>query len=156
MKKGWYWPLIIVAFLLGDVVAMGITVVASTTDPSHHVIPDYYQKAVAHDKVMNAERKLLELGWSLTIARTEPTDTGVNVLLDLRDAKGQPVLGASGKASVFHQARAMRAHEVALEETGAGAYQLQVPVRKAGLWVLDVNIEHAEGSFTVRLRKDLM
>jgi len=155
VKKGWHWPAIIVAFLLGDVVAMGITVAVSSGDPSHYVIPDYYQKAVKHDEVIAQERHRLELGWNLTVARVAPTDQGVDVDFALTDRDAKAVLGAKGTVQAFHQARAAKAHALVLEDVGAGIYRAHVPVRKAGLWDLDVTIEHAEGSFTVRLQKDL-
>jgi len=155
MKKGFHWPLIIVAFLLGDMIAMGITVAVSSGDPSHYVIPDYYQKAVKHDEVIAQERHRLELGWALTVARATPTADGVDVDFELMGRDRQPVLGAKGTVEAFHQARAARAQSLPLEDVGAGIYRAHIPVRKAGLWDLDVTIEHPEGTFTMRLQKDL-
>jgi len=155
MKKGWIWPLIIVAFLLADMTAMGITVVLSNSDPSHHVIPDYYQRAVHYDATMDKERTLAELGWRLELRAVEPREGETAVTLALLDKAGQRVAGATGLVQVYHQARAAAAVRVPLKALSGGDYRVVVPIRRAGLWVFDADIEHPQGDVTIHLQRDI-
>lgn len=155
MKKGWHWPLVIVTFLLGDVVAMGITVAYSVTDSSHHVIPNYYEKAVAHDDAMEQERRRVHLGWSMQVQGIKASDSGTSVVLKITDPKGTPVAGAKGTVEAFHQARANLPFTLPLQELGDGQYHVQIPIRRTGLWVMKTTFQHPDGTFSIELKKDL-
>jgi nitrogen fixation protein FixH len=154
--RGWYWPVIIVALLVGGAGAnIGLMIVANR-DPSFAVEPDYYRKAVEWDRSMAQEARNAALGWRAS-ARLEPADAGRARLVALiRDRAGAPVAGAAVVVEAFPSARAREIASFTLAPAAsAGAYTVMLPRARPGLWELRLRVTRGEEVFTRTLSQDL-
>jgi nitrogen fixation protein FixH len=149
MKKGWYWPLLIVALLfVGGVGPNLLLFVVANSDPSFSVEPDYYQKSLRWDERLAQERRNSELGWTLglDLRPEESPQLGVRLTAMLFDRTGAPLDGASVELEAFHNARASEIVKASLRGSGEGTYLANLPAGRAGLW---------EFRFVVRLGNDV-
>lgn len=135
--SGRFWIGAVLGLLVANAAAMGILVAAAGADSSHHVVDDYYRKALAWDQEMAAERASRELGWTGRLA----VDGDGAVELRLTDAAGAPITGATVRASGFHRAAAGDPVHLELAEVAPGHYRGR-PVRtRAGIHELRVSAE---------------
>jgi len=157
-KRGWYWPWLLAAGLLG-IVGVNVTMlfVAGSDANGSVVESDYYRKAVQWDSTMAQRAASDSLGWtaeiSLSAASAGPGAGSVNVLLT--DSTGAGVAGAAVRAVLIHNADAGRPIELALRDEGAGRYGATVPFQHSGRWEVRVNAERARERFAVIAHADL-
>ena len=154
--RGWYWPVGVVALLVGGAGAnIGLMIVANR-DPSFAVEPDYYRKAVEWDRAMAQEARNATLGWRVS-ARLEPADAGRARLVALvRDRAGAPVAGAAVAVEAFPSARARQIATFTLAPAdGAGVYAVTLPRARPGLWELRLRVARGAEVFTRTLSRDL-
>jgi hypothetical protein len=154
--RGWYWPVVIVALLVGSAGAnIGFMIVANR-DASFAVEPDYYRKAVEWDRAMAQEARNAELGWTVS-ARLAPADAGRARLVTLvRDRAGAPLTGGAVAVEAFPSARAREIASFALEPAGdAGVYAVTLPSARPGLWEVRVRVTRGGEVFTRTLSQDL-
>lgn len=133
-------PAIVLGLLGGHVVFVLIAITIATGDRSFAVVPDYYQKAVAHDDRKAELSASAELGWQLELRPADSVDTtghrGVVVLL--RDHEGLPVTGAEVGVSAYHYARASEPIAFELTELLPGQYSGSAAVERAGFWQFEL------------------
>jgi nitrogen fixation protein FixH len=156
MKKGWYWPLLLVGLLASGVGANVYFMFRALGDPSFAVEPDYYAKAVAWDAHQAQARDNAELGWSLTLA-VAAADRGTgraHVVLKLADRVGRPVSGATVGLTAFHNARAADIVTATFSETAEHEYVADVPVVRPGLWEFRLVAERGPETFTAIVDQD--
>jgi hypothetical protein len=154
--RGWYWPVGIVALLVGSAgTNIGFMVVANR-DASFAVEPDYYRKAVEWDRAMAQEARNAELGWTVS-AQLEPAGPGrARLVAAARDRAGAPLTGAVVTVEAFPSARAREIASLALEPTGtAGVYATVLPSGRPGLWELRLRVSRGPEVFTGTLSQDL-
>lgn len=156
MKKGWYWPFLLVG-LLGSGVAANVYFLARAVgDPSFAVEPDYYAKALAWDAHQAQARENVTLGWSVTLEVT-PTNlaTGrARVVAKLTDRDGRLVSGAAVGLTAFHNARAAEVLTALLAETAEHDYAADVPIVRPGLWEFRVAATRGTETFTAVVDQD--
>ena len=97
-----FWPAFVVALFAGAVLANMVLVFRATGDPSHAVLPDYYQRALRWDEKLAQDRKSAALGWQLRIEAARP------LRVTLADRLGRPIDRATLRVSLFHKARSAR------------------------------------------------
>ena len=155
-SSGKYWPVIIVALLVGGAGAnIGLMVVAAR-DASFAVEPDYYQKALRWDETMAQETRNAALGWSVAVAFEGVPRTGqAKLTARVLDRAGHTVEGAQVGVEAFHSARARHIVTAALRPESSGRYSAILPVDRPGLWELRVRVERGEQLFTTTLVQDL-
>lgn len=129
MKNGAWFPFFLIALLLVSVGANGYLMVRATNDPSFAVEPDYYEKAVAWDR-LQAERAASEaLGWKVTVdARRD------ELRIRLRDALNRGIDGAEVEVEAFPNARARERIRARLAPKGDGVYVVERPFDRSGVW----------------------
>lgn len=149
------WPALIVGALVIHVVASLVTVFIATSDPSHAVEEDYYQKAIAWDKRRAQERHNRELGWQLDVEVAAAAGSDPTLVARLADGNGQPLDGARVAAAVFHNARADQILRAELAATGAGAYACPLAMRRSGVWELRFVVDRGGERFTHTVRRHL-
>ncbi len=151
--RGWHWPWIIGALLVGTAAVQGVLIWAATHDPTFAVVPDYYRSAVAWDSTMARERANLALGWSAraTIVRER---TGADVIVRLSDSAQRPVRGARVRVTAIHNLAGGSPVEGAMAERADGAYDARLPLERPGLWELRVEAVRGADRFTASLRAD--
>jgi len=150
-RSAGYWPWIVVAFLLGQAVASGITVYLAVSDPTFATEPDYYRKALAWDDTAAERRAEQELGWTVQLdvgSLASPTHERL-VRVVLLDRGGAPLAGAEIEAEVFHHARAADRHTLHFAPAD-GAYHAELRVERPGVWEFRLKICAAGHTASVR------
>jgi nitrogen fixation protein FixH len=155
-RGGRHWPWIIVALLCGNAGAVALLIGYSSAGESHHVVPDYYQKAVAWDQTMAQERANLELGWSVELAAGGAPGEAVELTLTVRDRAGTPVEGAAIEIGGFHRAHAALVLRAPAIDRGGGRYIARLPIGRAGLWQLELTATRGPEVFTRTVVRDLV
>jgi nitrogen fixation protein FixH len=154
MKKGWYWPWLIVALLFFTAGFQGWLIFAATHDPSMAIEPDYYRKAVAWDERMAQDSVSESLHWQPALSLGAIGRDGARVTVRLGDSAGAPVRGARVRVVAIHNLDGTRHIEGALESQGDGSYAAQLPLDRTGLWEVRVEALRGREHFTASLRAD--
>jgi nitrogen fixation protein FixH len=154
--SGRWWPVFIVALLLGGVGAnIGLMLVA-TRDASFAVEPDYYQKALHWDETMAQEARNEALGWTATVSFERAARPGeVTLTARVNDRAGRAIEGARVAVETFHSARARRVLTAALGPGAPGQYSAALPLDRPGLWEVRLRVERGGQVFTRTLLQDL-
>ncbi|HHQ48186.1 MAG TPA: hypothetical protein ENK19_04800 [Acidobacteria bacterium] len=156
MKPSVRWPLLIAGLLTLHAAGMVTFAVIASSDPSHAVEKDYYQKALHWDEHRAQLAADAALGWQAE-ATARPAQPGLAaVTIALTDHDGQPVTGASAHLEAFHMARGKRILESDLEETAPGVYTATLPMRRDGKWELRLRAQRGDDLFTAVLKRYLV
>lgn len=155
-SSGKYWPVIVIALLVGGAGAnIGLMLVA-TRDPSFAVEPDYYQKALRWDETMAQEARNAALGWSIAVGFDGASSPGrVTLAARVSDRAGRALEGARVEVEAFHSARASRVLAATLSPGSAGRYSATLPLDRPGLWELRLRVARGDAVFTRTLVQDL-
>ena len=155
MKRGTLWP-VAVAGILGVTVAGNIWLIrVASADPSFAVEENYYQRGVHWDDEMAQRARNVALGWKLA-ASLSPIQAGrgSDLRIALSDSVVQPINGASVVVRAVHVARARHPVEVILRAAAPGEYHAVVPIERAGLWELRIDVHRGADRFTALERLD--
>jgi nitrogen fixation protein FixH len=129
--KGWHVLVMIVAFFA---VTIGVNAtfitLAVRTHPGEDV-PRSYVQGLNYNDVLDRRRAQDALGWS---ARVNVVDG--DLLVEVRDAGGNPVSGLSLSGAMNHPTDTSRDCPLAFEERRAGLYRVALPCTEAGEWHL--------------------
>lgn len=153
-RKGWVWPVAIALVLLLSAGSNIAVMLVARNDLSFAIEPDYYQKALHWDEVMEQEQRNLALGWSID-ARIElgSESRPGRVVILIRDSSGHAVDGAQVQAVAFHNARAAQRLSTTLHEEAPGTYTATLDADRPGLWDVAATAMRGRDLFveTVRL-----
>lgn len=155
MKRGAMWPLAVMT-ILGLTVAANIWLIrVANGDPSFAVEENYYQRGVHWDDEMSQRERNRELGWKID-ATLQPivSGRGAELRIAIRDSSVSPIEGASVVVKALHIARASKAVEVTLLPDGSGGYEALVPIERAGLWELRIDVHRGSDRYTATERID--
>lgn len=172
-KSGRFWPIFIVALLLGNVLGAAALVFFALGDPSHQVEKDYYQKALAWNGQMAQQRANQTLGWRATLS-FEAAPSGMQVpgarargtgpdsrlpltmvVLTLVDGRGKPLAGAQLQLESFALRRSGHRQRVTLKERKAGRYEAPLLLFPRGLWRFLLRANRQGKRFTARFEEDV-
>lgn len=156
MKRGTAWPLAVTA-ILGVTVAANIWLIRlANSDPSFAVEENYYERGVRWDDELAQRAHNQALGWKV-VATMSPGGKASGELLHiaLTDSAVMPIEGASIVVKAVHVARAGEPVEVTLAPLAPGEYEAAVPVRRAGLWELRIDVRRGTERFTATERLDV-
>jgi nitrogen fixation protein FixH len=155
MRKGWIWPLMIVAALSFTVGANVVMLSAASGDANGSVVePEYYRKAVEWDRTMARRAESERLGWRAAVAMGERADTARTVRVVLTDSAGAAVRGADVTVTMIHNLDAATPVRGALAAAEDGAYAGALPALRRGLWEVRVDARRGTERFQVTLRAD--
>jgi hypothetical protein len=154
MKPERMWVLAPIVVLTATV-ALNIYVLWAASDPAASAIePDYYRKAVAWDSTLAARARGAALGWSLEARLGAPRAAGVPVRVEIRDAGGRRLAGATVRLEAIHNLEGQAPVRSSLRERRAGEYETLLPAHRAGLWELRFDVRRDGDRFGVTLRRD--
>jgi len=156
----WAWgPGVVLAALLGTQLTVLHFVL---DDPSFALEPDYYRKAVAWDSQRELARQSQALGWHAEItaqpgspAQPGSVPPGLELRVQLRDARQRPLAGAAVQVQAFANARAARVLAAALRETAPGTYTAEIPSSELGLWEFRLAATRGADRFAEVLRQSV-
>lgn len=156
MKRGSWWPIAVVT-ILGLTVAANVWLIrVATHDPSFAVEEDYYQRGVHWDDELAQRARNAALGWTLAASISPIREGGGSDLtVALRDSVVAPISGASITVRAMHVARANDAVELRLEPSTPGTYAVHMPIQRAGLWELRIDVQRGTERFTATERLDV-
>lgn len=156
MKRGTGWPLAVVAILGATIGANLWLIRVAGNDPSFAVEENYYQRGVHWDDELAQRSRNAALGWRVA-ATVVPlgTGNGSSLRVALRDSLVQPLAGASVSVKAMHVARANDAVRVTLSPSGPGDYEARVPLERAGLWEIRIDVQRGPDRFTATERVDV-
>lgn len=119
-------------------------------DESHAVVDDYDARALSWDERRERQRRSDATGWHADVAVLPGASP--ELVVYLRDREGLPVVGASVRATVFHNARAAQASDVALVPSADGTYRALAPMARPGHWTVAIVSERGEQLLDVSTR----
>ena len=156
MKRGMGWPLAVCA-ILGLTIGANIWLIrVATSDPSFAVEEDYYQRGVHWDDELAQRSRNAALGWRV-VASASPIRGGygsdLHIVLD--DDAILPIEGASVVVRAVHVARAGDPVSVTLAPGAPGEYEARVPLERAGVWELRIDVHRGPDRFTATKRLDV-
>jgi nitrogen fixation protein FixH len=156
MKRGWAWPLSVAGVLSLTIAANVWLIRVANNDPSFAVEEDYYQRGVHWDDELAQRARNTELGWRLT-SSVSPIQVGrgADLRIALSDAVVAPIAGASVTVRAVHVGRARDPVDITLEPGAPGEYAALVPIERAGLWELRIDVHRGADRFTATKRLDV-
>ncbi len=154
MKKGWYWPWIIIALLVATAAGQGVMLYAATHDSTFSLEPDYYKKAVAFDTVMAQERENATLGWTASATIGANLQGTREVTLTLTDAAGARITDAHVRVTAIHNLEGDRHVTQGLTVRDDGRFTARLPIPRAGMWELRIDAMRGRERYTNSLRVD--
>jgi hypothetical protein len=139
----WVWPGLVIG-LLGIQVGMGVVAVTlATGDPAWRVVPHYHDRAIHWDRVAAARTASDQLGWksAVTIGRSADVYGHRDLVVELRDAIGQPVTGAQVTGELWHHGHPGELIQAVCRESPdvPGRYIGRAKVNRSGLWQVELN-----------------
>ncbi len=139
-RAAWMWGSFVVMFLAAQIVIGVFAVVLATGDPSFAVVPDYHEKAIHWDESVKLQEESNRLGWQAVIVTSTSADNlGARTLVvTLVDRHGHAISDASVRVRAFHHARAGDPVEGTLLSHHDGHYTSAVPMRRNGLWQIEI------------------
>lgn len=156
MKRGFMWPVSVAGILSLTIGANVWLVRVANSDPSFAIEENYYQRGVHWDDELAQRARNVALGWRLTTtARPIEAGRGADVRIALSDSGVVPIVGASVVVRAVHVGRAGNPVVVTLVPGTPGEYSARVPIERAGLWELRIDIQRGSDRFTATERLDV-
>ena len=142
------WPFAIAGLLAAHVGAMVLAVQIAGGSGGHTLLPEYRDRNLDWNAARAAEAASDALGWTLDVTPAALGDgSGLRrVTLTLRDAAGDPVVGAAVRVRCYHLAVGERVEVTASPMTDAvdgGRYVALLPLERAGDYSLETSAELA-------------
>lgn len=136
MKRGWQWP-VLITLALGFTVGVNFVMLyAANRDPNGTVVEqDYYRKAVEWDRTMARRSASVALGWTAQVSLAQ-TPGALHV--QLADSAAAFIADAEVTATLIHNREASTPLVVTLRGAGTGAYVVELPSLRSGLWEVRV------------------
>jgi len=143
------WPGLVVVLLLGQLVVCFVMISRAVGDPTAAIEPNYYQKALKWDQTRAARAASAALGWSASwdVARVADILGQRMIKLSLTDDAGAPITDAEVDLRFFHHARSADRRDAMLAHGGGGIYAAALPMKRPGLWTLEVRAARGEHVF---------
>ena len=138
--RGWIGMIIGLLLLNASIVAA--TVFFAVCDESAATEPDYYAKALAHEKTIRLRTAARDLGWMVrSEIRPAAGGGGMELVVGLTDRAQNPIDGALLQAEVFAHVRSGQRQALALSPAGEnGSYAAPIRIDRSGLWRVVLSI----------------
>ena len=142
------WLGFILGFFILQAALWTTALVFVTNDPSHAVLPNYSERALAWDAELDEIRRSRRLGWTATteLGPVRPSRSSP-IVVHLEDRKGGPLAGAEVRATLFHQARASERQEIVFGEEGLGNYRAAAMITRSGRWRIEIRATRGQDHF---------
>ena len=150
------WPIGLALALLASAGLNIAFAVLASRDGSVAVEPDYYRKSLDWDRTMAQERANHALGWHIDVGSETAAGARTRRLVArLRDREGADIAGAVVEVDARHGARAADVVTGTLASAADGRYVADLPLRRPGLWELQLVATRGAARYTQRVVLDL-
>lgn len=127
--RGWHVLVLVVAFFA---VTIGVNAtfitLALRTHPGEDV-PKSYLQGLSYNDTLARRHAQAELGWTARV-----NVVGEELLIEVRDAAGQPVSGLVLEGAMNHPTDTSRDCPLTFRETRSGLYRVGLPCADSGQW----------------------
>lgn len=151
-RPGWWYPYIFVGVFL-VVLAVNLIFMFSAIHTFSGLSTDQaYEKGLKYNEEIAAAKRQQQLGWTvgaevMARAPSPASPHGVDVLVTVKDANGQPVTGLAGDASFIRPAQSGHDSSVTMAEQGQGRYLIAATLPFPGQWDMEVVARRGEASY---------
>lgn len=131
-------------FVLGFLVLFAVTgsfVKLALTSFTGLVATNAYERGLAYDDVIAAERAQAEQGWRMTIATPALSGEGQEMRVELVDRTGAPLSGGAVHVLAERMSRYAQQVRFDLVDVGNGTYAAPVDFPIGGRWLVSVLAE---------------
>jgi nitrogen fixation protein FixH len=154
MRLARLWPVAVAAVLGVTIAVNGLLFWAARDRNAAAVEPDYYRKALRWDSTRAEDRTGAALGWRIEADLGALDPAGATLAVRLADRAGAPLEGAAVEVTAVHNLEALHPVVGRLVPVGPGAYGARLPLRRAGLWELRLEVARGGDRLRVSLRRD--
>ena len=135
-------PWLIFAFFGVVIVANGVMVYIAVSSFTGLETEGPYNRGLAYNRVLEAERAERALGWNVSVAFEPNGDRRGRVVARARDAAGAPLEGAAVTARLVRPTQNGYDMQVTLAAEGGGIYAADIELPLPGLWEIQTQIVH--------------
>lgn len=148
-------PAVVLGLLGSHMLFIMIAITLGTGDPSFAVVPDYYQKGVDYDERKALLAESAALGWTVELTPSSEADTvgKRELVLQLKDAGGQPVRGLTLRVHAYHVARASEPLSMECVEVLPGQYVGAARMTREGFWQFGIDATSGDDRFVADIRR---
>ncbi|MBF0190759.1 MAG: FixH family protein [Magnetococcales bacterium] len=147
------WPTAIVLFFVVVVVVNLIFIRLSMTTWNGVVTEGAYDKGVAYNQVLKAQREQDALGWRVTVDESALRVGQEGTLqLSILDRQGSPVAGARVEGELTRPGQKELDRTFSMTEQRPGVYEARLHLSLPGLWDLKWRIDGAGGEYRLARR----
>ena len=145
------WVGLVLGLLGMSVAIQGTALFLSSREPLG-LVPDYEDKAAHWNDHQEQLARNEALGWEVDLS-VAAVPGGAEFVLDVDDATGDPLADAAVSAVVFHNANADARLPLDLTARGPGVYGVAAPLKRAGIYEIQLEIRRGDDLFTAVLRE---
>ncbi|MFO7181157.1 MAG: FixH family protein [Pseudomonadota bacterium] len=149
------WPFVPAILLTLVLAGLGTMAAIAIRDPGFALEPNYYQKALAYDGEIEQRAKNAELGWRVHVGDVRASGRVAELELELADAEGRPIPGATVELEAFAVARSGLRTTGRANEIAPGIYRARLEGARSGLWEVRVEATLGGTRFTERVRFEM-
>lgn len=138
-----FWVSLVLLLLTMQLAIGAVAIRLATGDRSVAVVPNYHQAALRWDDTKNARLAAKRNGWTLSLTVSDVADgRGMRaVVLHVLDSRQQIVDDLEVAGHVYHHALATEVKQIEFRSLGDGRYLTMAPMRRKGLWQVELSIE---------------
>ncbi len=137
LKRGKYWPMIIVGMLTLHASIMLGTLAVVSARHDLYVEPDYYAKSIDWDNQREMFEVADKMGWVIEIVVGEPADDAEQtrqMSITIKDANGDSIDRALVELECYHPAHVSDRVKMVMLGMGDGLYQSTLAMNAPGYW----------------------
>lgn len=116
------------------------------------VTTDAYDKGVAYQEAIDAEKREQALGWSIDLSVDSPQPKRADVLISLTDDQGRPLDADRVRVGFVRPTQEGYDSLHTLNAVGGGKYAKSVQLPLKGLWELRIEAEKGADAYRVSRR----
>lgn len=152
-KKGRWIPFVFFGMFAVIIIANGSLIFYAFDSWRGLTTSQAYEKGLAYNQALEASREREALGWSLSLGfrkggeQQEGSGPSGKILLQLKDAGGQPVSASSVKAGVSRPLQVGLEFNLVFTDQGDGVFVAPVSFPLQGVWDLKVTAETQSGPY---------
>lgn len=145
LQRGDRWiPGLFILFFAALALVEARFIVLSTSTYRGLVTERPYERGIAYDRLLAAERAQVARGWRVTLAYDGIADAATPITVEVRDRQGTPLTGASVTVLAERTTRQAQAIPASLAEDRPGLYRSALRLPVGGPWTLRIVVRKGD------------
>ncbi len=148
------WPLAIILFFVVVFIVNAIFIHLAQSSWNGVVTENHYEKGLAYNQVIEAQRRQEALGWRGRLIENQSTvvDGKRSLIFVLTDRSGQPVRQGLVTGRLQRPIRSDHDRSFLMNEIEPGRYQAKLAFPLPGAWDVKIEAKTADGPFRFNRR----